>query len=162
VLTLIAPGLFSAIASATRDTTVERTVFFLTAGAFVIVALLLAFVNMAFDYAKISTVLHGQRNMLAAAGQGFRFIFTHPAKTFGLYLILGMAALAFLGVYALIAPGANQASAVGVIAAFAIGQIFLVVKLVTRLTFFGGQLALYEAAAGMTAPLLPAFEEPNK
>jgi hypothetical protein len=156
VLALISPSLFSAIAAATRDTTVERTVFFLTAGAFVIVALLLAVVNMAFDYAKISTVLRDHRNMLAAAGQGFRFILAHPAKTFGLYLALGMAALAFLGLYALIAPGANQASAVGVIAAFAVGQIFLVVKLITRLTFFGGQMALYEAAA------VPAGENLNK
>ncbi|MGH7599635.1 MAG: hypothetical protein ACREOI_25040 [bacterium] len=148
VLKLISPSLFSAIASATRDTTVERTVFFLTAGAFVIVALLLAVVNMAFDYAKISTVLHDHRNMLAAAGQGFRFVFAHPAKTFGLYLILGIAALAFLGLYALIAPGANQASAVGIILAFAVGQIFLIIKLITRLTFFGGQMALYEVTAG--------------
>lgn len=162
VLAMISPSLFSAIASATRDTTVERTVFFLTAGAFVIVALLLAVVNMAFDYAKISTVLHDHRNMLAAAGHGFRFILAHPAKTFGLYLILGTAALAFLGLYALIAPGANQASAVGVIAAFIVGQIFLVVKLITRLTFFGGQMALYEATAGVAAPLPPAIEASNK
>lgn len=145
VLAMISPSLLSAIAAANRDTTVERTVFFLSAGAYVIVALLLAVVNMAFDYAKISTVLHDQRNMLAAAGQGFRFILANPAKTFGLYLILGMAVLAFLGLYALIAPGARQASAVGVIAAFAVGQIFLVIKLITRLTFFGGQMALYEA-----------------
>lgn len=153
VLAMISPRLFSAIAAATRDTTVERTVFFLTAGAFVIVALLLAVVNMAFDYAKISTVLHDHRNMLAAAGHGLRFIFAHPAKTFGLYLILGMAALAFLGVYALIAPGANQTSAVGVIAAFAVGQIFLIVKLITRLTFLGGQMALYEAAVPVNEDL---------
>jgi hypothetical protein len=115
---------------------------------------------MAFDYAKISTVLHGHRNMLVAAGQGFRFILTHPAKTFGLYLALGIAALAFLGLYTLIAPGAKQASAMGVIAAFAVGQIFLIVKLVTRLTFFGGQMALYEATTGV--PLPPAIEASNK
>jgi hypothetical protein len=145
VLTLISPGLFAAIAGANRDTTVERTVFFLTAGAYVIVAFLLALVNMAFDYAKIATVLRDHRNMLAAAGQGFRFIFSRPLKTFGLYLVLGMAALAFLGLYALIAPGANQSSAIGVIVAFVAGQIFLAVKLITRLTFFGGQMALYEA-----------------
>lgn len=158
VLAMISPALFSAIASATRDTTVERTVFFLTAGAFVVVALLLAVVNMAFDYAKISTVLQDQRNMLVAAGRGWRFIFAHPAKTFGLYLSLGIAALAFLGLYALIAPGANQASAVGVIAAFVVGQIFLVVKLIARLTFFGGQMALYEATMGTVVTATPATE----
>jgi hypothetical protein len=87
----------------------------------------------------------------------------HPAKTFGLYLTLGIAALAFLGVYALIAPGASQASAVGVIAAFAVGQIFLVVKLITRLTFFGGQMALYEAAGEKMATITsPVIEDLNK
>jgi hypothetical protein len=159
VLALISPSLFSAIAGANRDTTVERTVFFLTAGAYAIVAWLLAVVNMAFDYAKIFTVLRDQRNMLVAAAQGFRFIFAHPLKTFGLYLVLGMAALAVLGLYALIAPGANQASAVGVIAVFVTGQVFLAIKLAIRLTFFGGQMALYEAMAG-AAP--PVSEDLNK
>lgn len=147
VLALISPSLFAVITQVTRDTTVERTEFFLTAGVYAIVALLLVTVNMAFDYAKIFTVLRDQRNMLVAAAEGFRFIFAHPAKTIGLYLILGMAALAFLGFYAWIAPGANQASALGIIAAFLVGQIFLVIKLITRLTFFGGQMALYEATA---------------
>ncbi len=158
VFTFISPNLFSFIANANRDTTVERTVFFLTAGAYALVALLLAVVNMAFDYAKISTVLHDQRNMLVAALRGFQFIFSHPAKTFGLYITLGIVALLLLGIYSVMAPGAEQASAVGVIAAFIVGQLFLVIKLITRLMFFGGQMALYEA----TAMTPPAIEDLSK
>jgi hypothetical protein len=149
VFTFISPVLFSAIADFSRDVTVERTVFFWTAGAYLVVALFLVVVNMVFDYAKIATVLNGHRNMLVATFEGFRFVFSHPAKTFGLYLILGMALALFLGIYVLIAPGAGQASSLTVILAFIAGQIFLAIKLIARLTFFGGQMALYETARGI-------------
>jgi hypothetical protein len=148
VFTFVAPLLFSSIANAARNVTVERTVFFLVAGAYAIIGFLLIFVNMAFDYAKISTVLRNHRNMLDAALEGFRCIFSNPRKTFGLYLILGLTLLLFLGIYGLIAPGAEQANIFTVATAFLIGQGFLVVKLMTRLTFFGGQMALYEAVTG--------------
>jgi hypothetical protein len=75
VLSMISPGLFGIIANATGDTTAERPVFFLTAGIYLVVALLLGFVNMVFDYAKIATVVNDHRNMFAAAWQGFRFVF---------------------------------------------------------------------------------------
>lgn len=144
VFTVMAPALFSFIANSTRDATVERNVFFLIAGAYALIALMLAAVNMVFDYAKISTVLNGQRNVLVAALEGARFIFTHPAKTFGLYFALGIFLLLALVVYSFIAPGAGQASGFTILLAFLAGQILLVVKLVTRLTFFAGQMALYQ------------------
>jgi hypothetical protein len=56
----------------------------------------------------------------------------------------------------------NSITMLGVFAAFVVGQIFLAVKLITRLTFFGGQMALYEAAAGTAALLPPASEASNK
>jgi hypothetical protein len=153
VFTFISPLLFSSIADFSRDATVERTVFFWTAAAYLVVALFLVVVNMVFDYAKIATVLIGHRNMLVATFEGFRFVFSHPAKTFGLYLILGMALVLLLGIYVLIAPGAGQASGLAVILAFLVGQIFLAIKLIARLTFFGGQMALYETVRGIKTEL---------
>jgi len=154
IFTFAAPALFSFIANATRDTTVERNVFFMVAGAYAIIALLLATVNMAFDYAKISTVVNGQRHMLAAAAEGFRFVFAHPAKAFGLYLVLGLFLALALGLYSLIAPGAGQTSGLAIFLAFLAGQIFLVIKLIARLTFYGGQMALYETTMEKTAPAI--------
>lgn len=154
IFTFVAPALFSFIANATRDTTVERNVFFLTAGAYAIIALLLATVNMAFDYAKISTVFKGHRHMLVAAFDGFRFVFAHPVKTFALYFVLGVFLVLALGLYSLIAPGARQASGLAIFFAFLVGQIFLTIKLILRLTFFGGQMALYETTVENPAPML--------
>jgi hypothetical protein len=150
VLALISPGLFAVLANATRDTTAEQPVFFLTAGVYLVVALLMGFVNMVFDYAKIETVLNGQRNMLAVMRQGFLFVFSRPGKTFGLYIALAIVALLFLGVYSLLAPGAGQASGFAISLAFLVGQAYLIIKLMMRLTFFGGQMSLYEALAPVT------------
>ncbi len=49
-----------------------------------------------------------------------------------------------LGLYSFVAPGAGQSTVTGVVLAFVIGQAYLVAKLVVRLAFYGGQLALYE------------------
>jgi len=152
VFGFIAPQLFALIAESTRDTTVEKTVFFMTAGAYLVVAFLLMLVNMVFDYAKIATVVHNQRNAFAAMLNGAQFIFSHPAQTFGLYLALGIFLLLAIGVYSLNPPGANQSSGLSIVFAFLLGQIFLLMKLATRLTFFGGQMALYETMAAKMEP----------
>lgn len=153
VFTFIAPQLFALITNSTRDMTVEKTVFFMTAGAYLVVAFLLMLVNMIFDYAKIATVVHEQRNGFAAVLSGVQFVFSRPVKTFGLYLVLGVFLLLALGIYSLNPPGANQSSPLSIAFALLLGQIFLLLKLATRLTFFGGQMALYES---MTAKIAPA------
>ena len=42
-------------------------------------------------------------------------------------------------------PGAGQSSMLGVGAAFVVGQLYLLAKLVLRLTFYSGQMALFDA-----------------
>ena len=152
IFAFIAPQLFTLIANSTRDTTVEKTVFFMTAGAYLVVAFLLMLVNMVFDYAKISTVIDAQRNVFTAVLNGVQFVFSRPVKTFGLYLTLGVFLLLTLGVYGLNSPGALQSTGPGIALAFMFGQFFLLLKLVTRLTFFSGQMALYENMAAKMEP----------
>ena len=96
--------------------------------------------------------------MVLAALRGFVFVLSHPAKTFGLYYGLGILAIVLLGLYSLAAPGAGQSTMTGVVLAFVIGQAYLVAKLVVRLSFYGGQLAMYQgvARAEESAPVAPA------
>ena len=54
--------------------------------------------------------------------------------------------------YAFIAPGARQSTVPGIVFAFLLGQLYLVVKLVLRLTFYGGQMALYESMTRRPEP----------
>lgn len=139
--------LFSSIQESTIDVTVEGTVFLYTILAAVVVVFLLTFVNMAFDYAKILTFKENRKSMALAAVRGFGFVFSHPAKTMGLYYGLGALGLVLLALYASIAPGANQSTAIGVAFAFFIGQAFLVSKLMLRLMFYAAQMALYETVS---------------
>jgi hypothetical protein len=144
--------LFSWVQRATIDVTVERTVLLYTLMAAVLVILLLTLVNMAFDYAKIATFKEDRRSTLLAAVRGVGFVLSHPIKTMGLYYGLGAVGVLLLALYAWIAPGANQSTVTGVALAFLVGQAFLIVKLMLRLTFYASQMMLYETVS--TAPTL--------
>ena len=39
-----------------------------------------------------------------------------------------------------------QSTPVGIAVAFAVGQAYLIAKLILRLSFFGGQMAIYDGA----------------
>lgn len=136
--------LFGRIQESTRDVTVEKTVLTYVVLAALLVVFLLSLVNMAFDYAKIATFKENRRSMLLAALKGFGFVLGNLRKTLTLYLGLGLVGVTFLFVYWLVAPGPGQASGVSVVVAFLVGQAYLVAKLVLRLTFYAGEMTLYE------------------
>ncbi len=138
--------LFGRIEDAMRDVTVEKTVLGYLAAAFLLVAVLLTFINMAFDYAKIGTYKENRRSMILAAVNGFRLVLRNLGRTTVLYYGLGLFGLLLLGAYHAVSPGPGQASAPSVAFAFLVGQAYLVAKLVLRLTFYAGQMALYESS----------------
>jgi hypothetical protein len=130
-----------------RDVTVERdalVVYLL--GATVVLALLML-VKLSSDYAKVATVLEGRRSMLLAAFHGLRFVVRHPLRTFGAYALVAVAGLGLLYLYAQIAPGQDQTTLTGVVAAFLIAQAFLAVRLVQRLTTYGAAVEIYRDVA---------------
>jgi hypothetical protein len=156
--------LFGWVEASTIDVTWERTVIFYTLSAAVLVAFLLTLVNMIFDYAKIAAFKEDRRSMILAALQGGKLVFSSPLKTMGLYYTLVAIGAVLLGFYASIAPGAGPSTASGVWVAFLIGQAFLIVRLMMRLWFYGGQMALYEsmtsAPAVLETPAPPEKSEP--
>ena len=138
--------LFGRIEDATRDVTVEETVLGYVVAAALLVALLLTLINMAFDYAKIATYKENRRSMILAAIKGFRLVLGNLGRTTILYYGLGFFGLLLLGAYYVVAPGPGQASVPSVVFAFLVGQAYLVAKLLLRLTFYAGQMALYESS----------------
>lgn len=136
--------LFEGIGTWTQDVTVERTVLLYVLLGCVVVVFLLTLVNAAFDYAKIATFVEDRSSMLFAALRGIRFVVSHPGKTLGFYYALGIVGVLLIGLYAFVAPGAAQSTATGVALAFLVGQAYLVAKLMLRLAFYGGELAIYE------------------
>jgi hypothetical protein len=140
-----ASWLFFRIDDAMRDVTVEKTVLGYVVAASLLVAFLLTFINMAFDYAKIAAYKENRRSMILAAIRGFRLVLGNFGRATFLYYGLGFFGLLLLGAYYLVAPGPGQASVPSVVFAFLVGQAYLIAKLMLRLTFYAGQLALYES-----------------
>ncbi len=137
--------LFEWMEEATRDVTVEGTIFLYSMLIWALTVFLVMLVHMAFGYAKIATVVERRRSMLLAAARGFVFIALHPARTLGLYYGFLLVSGALLGGYALLAPGIGQQSYKAIAWAFAAGQLFLLLRLYTRLSVIAGQTALYRA-----------------
>jgi len=138
--------LFGRVEDAMRDVTVEKMVLGYVVAAALLVALLLTLIHMAFDYAKIATYKENRRSMILAAIKGFRLVLGNLGRTTLLYYGLGFFGLVLLGAYYVVAPGPGQASVPSVVFAFLVGQAYLVAKLMLRLTFYAGQMALYESS----------------
>jgi hypothetical protein len=152
------PWLFQGVYPAlTRDMTVERTAFSIYLALYAAFAIPLFAVNILFDYAKIRAVVEDRRSMIGAIGAGWRFMRRHPLSVVGLYLINSVVFLLVIGLYYLIAPGASADAL-----AFAIGQLYIVLRVIVRLLFASSQTALFQgrlAHAGYVARPVPKWPD---
>ena len=139
----IVSPLFGWINRSTRDVTVEGTLILYTALVYALVAFVLMILGLASDYAKISLVVEGRRSAVLAFLRGLKFVGRHPGRTIGLYLLLTLAGLVLIGVFALIAPGPNQARRLLLLLAFVLSQGFILCRIILKLWFLASQTELY-------------------
>lgn len=138
--------------------TVERTAFFYRVGLYVLFLAPLMLANLIFDYAKVRAVVEDRRSMIGALAAGIRFIRRNPGAAIGLYLLDTLLFLVTVGLYFLAAPGA----AANNILAFAVGQLYIVLRVIVRLQFAASQIALFQgrlAHAGYVARPLPKWPD---
>jgi hypothetical protein len=139
------------------DLTVERTAFLYRVGLYVLFLLPLLFINLLFDYAKIRAVVEDRRSMIGAVAAGWRFIRRNPIAAWALYKTNAFLFLLVIGLYYLIAPSAGQNAT-----AFAIGQLYIVLRVIVRLQFMASQIALFQgrlAHAGYVARPVPKWPD---
>jgi hypothetical protein len=146
-------------ASVTRNLTVERTAFFWRAGFYGLFGLMLAGVNVIFDYAKARAVIEDRRSMIGAVGAGARFVRRNFGAVTALYALDALMFLAVIGLYGLAAPGAGT-SGILMWLGFIVSQLYLLGRLWVRLVFFASTAALFQGrlahvgyVAGAPAPL---------
>lgn len=141
----------------TRDLTAERSAFAVRLALYIVFTGVVCGLNLILDYAKIRAVVEDRRSMIGALVAGARFVVRHPAKTALLYAAnIGLAALV-AGVYYLLAPGAASP-----LLAFAVGQFYIVLRVVVRLQFIASQTALFQqrlAHAGYVARPVPRWPD---
>jgi hypothetical protein len=141
----------------TENLTVERTAFFIRVGLYIAFAIPLFFFNMLFDYAKIRAVVEDRRSMIGAIAASWRFIRRQPIAVWALYKINAFVFLIVIGLYYLAAPGGSAN-----LSAFAIGQVYIVLRVIVRLQFAASQTALFQgrlAHAGYVAKPVPAWPD---
>lgn len=151
----VANPLHGWVERATRDVTAERTVLLCTFAVYALTALLLALSAMVLDYARIAIVVEYRRSALFAFLRGVRFVLGNPLITSGLFLLLVLVGFVLLMGYAAVAPGPGQTTWGAVLAAFLVGQAFILARIVLKLWFLAAQTALFQAAQPVT------FEAPT-
>lgn len=141
----------------TEDMTVERTAFFIRVGLYIAFALPLFFFNILFDYAKIRAVVEDRRSMIGAIAASWRFVRRQPIAVWALYKTNAFLFLLVIGFYYLAAPGASAN-----LSAFAVGQLYIVLRVIVRLQFAASQTALFQgrlAHAGYVARPVPKWPD---
>ena len=145
---------------ATRDLSVERTAFFVRTGLYLVFGLVLAAVNIAFDYARVRLVIEDRRSALGALLAGARFVRRHP-RSIQLYA-LNTAAFLLLGLaYALVSPGAPT-NGLAMWATLALGQLYIIGRHYLKLLFYASEVAFFQASLAHAAyTAAPAIEWPE-
>ncbi len=122
--------------------------------------LLLAFVGLVFDYARVRAVVEDRRSMLVALLAGWRFVRRHPAPCVGLYAANGAVLAAIVGAWAAAAPDASTGSPMW--SGFFAGQLYFVARLAGKLFFYATEVSWFQsrlAHAGYVAAPAPVWPE---
>jgi hypothetical protein len=118
----------------------------LTIPTLALIVLVFMTLALAFEYAHITAVVEGTRNIFRALGHAVAFTVRQPGRAWGLYLLMTALGLVLIPLYSgLIAPLVPFPWGV---AAIAIQQLYIVARLWTRLARWASQLALYRQGLG--------------
>jgi hypothetical protein len=103
----------------------------------------LAVINMIFDYARIGAVVHDRRRMFRELILAGRFALTRRSQTCGLYLLIALLGLIIFAIIVWLRNAIPQSSLITVFIATILGQLAIASRLWTRLTFYAAELDLY-------------------
>ena len=118
-----------------------------------VLACLLGLCSLAFDYAAIRLAVQDSRKSVRAYLGAFRFIWRAPLRTIGLYIVLWLVALLFLGAYFCISQSVPQTSLALVFLLFLVRQATVLAKVWTRLLFCSAQCALFYGLRPIPVPV---------
>lgn len=98
------------------------------------------------DYAKVGAVRRSTgsllRRILGALGLAVRLAWRHPLRIGGLHAGLGIIGVATLVTYVLVVPGMGTASGSAVLWTFLLGQLYILSRVLLRVSFLAGATAL--------------------
>lgn len=120
----------------------------------VILLVLIGYISMVFDYAKIRTVFQERKDMWKTVFRAFGFTFQNFSKTVGLYLFLTVTALIIFLLYTLPGQLIAASTSIGIILFFLWQQLYAFCRIGIRMLFASAQIQLYRE---YTEPYLNAW-----
>jgi hypothetical protein len=123
-----------------------------------IVLLILLFLNMTFDYAKIKMVVEDRASSVVGVISAFGFCGRKFFRAYGLYLLIGVIGLVFIVLYSWIESVVPQTSFSAILFVFLLQQLYMFSKMWLKGTFYASQLELYKDSVREKVSL-PAAEE---
>jgi hypothetical protein len=142
------------IANFDEQSTAYQSVVYRRWTAMILLALMCAFVNMVFDYAKIGAAVNNGRFMFRETFKSSRFSWRNFFKTCGLYLTILIIGLAIFALPVWVRSMVDQSSAAAVLLAIMLGQIAIAARVWTRLTFYAAELDLFIRLRPQPAPVI--------
>jgi hypothetical protein len=95
------------------------------------------------DYAKVFLVVYEAQSVWTALARGFSFLFSNFRTVLMLHiLLLSVLALA-IGAYLTLESMIGMTSSITILAVFLLQQMFMLVRLWSRVAFFAGEVILY-------------------
>jgi hypothetical protein len=142
----------------TENASTEHLTIILFITKVLILGILLAMINMLFDYAKIMTVVNDFHGMYKTVKDSLMFVMMSPRKTMGLYMSYLITVLVFTMIYLIFESFLHVNNWLTIIIFFLWTQLFMLSKIWIRMSFFAGQYSFYHysntAMPGMTKEML--------
>jgi len=121
----------------------DREAFLWQFSRYPLILLVVLYLKMLFDYAKIKTALEDRTSVILAFLSATRFCLAHSLSVFSFYLLIVSIGLLGVFVYTGLEGWNPQHSEASWLVGLVFQQIYMVFRLSLRLLFFSGQAELY-------------------
>ena len=144
VYKFVSSFIFGIVDAVTASWVSEPAIWFLNLGGYLLLLVLVVFINMIFDYAKIIIVSEEKESSWLCIWLALKFAVPHLFKTSGLYYLLSGLGVLLVVVFGLLLTWIPSGTVFMLILAILVQQTFILAKIALRLSFYGAQLVLYQ------------------
>ncbi|MCK4966393.1 hypothetical protein KAS50_05140, partial [bacterium] len=165
IVKYFAPWFSGIFESITENAKEEKVPFFVERLKNIVFLIMLFFVGMVFDYSRILTVVDQRRNVIISFFKSLYIIFRHIHRTFTIYYVLAFAGFVLIALYWAAGNFIPQDTFLNIAILFGLQQLYILLKLYLRCTFFTSQMVFYKGASGkaeeVKKEIVPEKEEPS-
>jgi hypothetical protein len=133
----------SAGANAARKALADYQVFHAAIWRYAAVAVTLLIINILSDFVKAAVSIDDD-TFTSKLRRGFSFVVKHPLSPVGLYLIGTVLSGGIIASYFFIGMNSHAVDEAGVLVEITVGQIFVLLRIFSKLIFYAGEAVLYK------------------